>query len=102
MLILLCCLFQIVHAVDIDGRAFIVNGARMIVRGLAYQPTINGEFQGIIKTDLLVPWHDLDAISDDMKERWERDVPYLAKLGINVLRVYEVVSTLSSINSHNS
>ncbi|KAI9183083.1 1 3-beta-glucanosyltransferase gel4 [Blastocladiella emersonii ATCC 22665] len=52
------------------------SGKRFIVKGVAYQPLYGGAVH--------------DPISNDRRAAWSRDLPWLAGLGANVVRVYDV------------
>ncbi|KAI3630731.1 hypothetical protein MIR68_012166 [Amoeboaphelidium protococcarum] len=68
-------------SLTISGNRFVdSSGNAFVVRGLAYQPTANGQFK--------------DVIHNDARSVWGQDIDYFKELNVNVLRVYETDPTL--------
>ncbi|KAJ3371135.1 1,3-beta-glucanosyltransferase gas1 [Allomyces arbusculus] len=51
-------------------------GQRFSIKGIAYQPRYRGDV--------------IDPISNAQRTAWERDLPVIASLGANVVRVYDI------------
>lgn len=67
-----------VDTISIKGNRFVNDrtGKVMLIRGVAYQPTVDGQFR--------------DYITDDREPQWSKDIARFQDLGINCLRIYEV------------
>ncbi|KAI3632910.1 hypothetical protein MIR68_008985 [Amoeboaphelidium protococcarum] len=73
---LLLATISALDSLTISGNRFVDSkGNAFVVRGLAYQPTANGQFK--------------DVIHNDARSVWGQDVDYFKELSVNVLRVYE-------------
>jgi hypothetical protein len=82
LLLLLVSVAGAIDTISIRGNRFINDrtGATVLLKGLAYQPTVDGQFR--------------DVIADDQEYRWAKDLPKFQDLQINVLRIYEVRNLL--------
>ena len=69
------------------GRTLTIDDAPMLVRAATYSPTPIGRSQNLDATRVR------DFYTTDNRELWERDLPMMKQLGMNSVRVYELVAT---------
>ena len=64
------------------NRSLLLDGRPYLVRGVAYSPTPIGIDPSATQT--------LDFFSDEYRAIYERDLPRMAAIGVNALRIYDI------------
>ncbi|CAB9522078.1 3-beta-glucanosyltransferase [Seminavis robusta] len=74
------------NPVEIKGYKFFDSGSgdEFVVRGIAYDPRPNS---GALNRN------SVDYFTEEHRNIWERDIPYLKSLGVNAVRIYAVDSS---------
>ena len=66
--------------VTITGRTLYLDGQPQLLRGVAYSPVPIGSFPS--------PTSSLDFFTEEYRSIWERDLPRMAAIGVNAIRIY--------------
>ena len=75
--------WSMLHPIEVKGYKFFnsVTGEEFVVRGIDYYPRPNyGDLNR----------NSLDLFSHQHRNIWERDIDYLKRLNVNVVRLYAV------------